>query len=178
VSDAAPNGEPAGVHGTMTTVTGPGHNANGHGAGLPPVPSIPLTEETARDVAGEQSVGGLIKDVMTQVSVLLRAEIELAKQEVGAEVKKALRGSVFFILALTILCFSLFFVFFAIAELLADLGLWRSLSFAIVFVAMWLTAALLGFFGYRKVRRLRAPQRTIETIRDTAAALSHPGEHS
>jgi hypothetical protein len=28
------------------------------------------------------------------------------------------------------------------------------------------------------VRRLRAPARTIETIKDTAAALSHPGEHS
>jgi uncharacterized membrane protein YqjE len=162
----------------MTTVTGPGHTPNGHGAGLPPVPSIPLTEETARDVAGEQSVGGLIKAVMTQVSVLLRAEIELAKLELKAEAKKAVSGSVFFIAALTILMFSLFFVFFAIAELLADLGLWRSLSFTIVFIAMWLTAALLGFFGWRKVKRLRAPQRTIDTIKDTAAALSHPGEHS
>jgi hypothetical protein len=115
---------------------------------------------------------------MTQVSVLLRAEIELAKLELKAEAKKAVSGSVFFIAALTILMFSLFFVFFAIAELLADLGLWRSLSFTIVFIAMWLTAALLGFFGWRKVKRLRAPQRTIDTIKDTAAALSHPGEHS
>ena len=162
----------------MTIVTGPGQNANGHGAGLPPVPSIPLTDETARDVAGEQSVGGLIKDVMTQVSVLLRAEIELAKLEVGAEVKKALRGSVFFILALTIVCFSLFFLFFTIAEFLADLGLYRSLSFGIVFLAMLATAGLLGLMGYRKVMRLRAPQRTIDSIKDTAAALSHPGERS
>jgi uncharacterized membrane protein YqjE len=162
----------------MTIVTGPGHNANGPGAGLPPVPSIPLADETPRDVAGEQSVGGLIKDVMTQVSVLLRAEIELAKLELSAEVKKALRGSVFFILALTIICFSLFFLFFTIAEFLADLGLYRSASFGIVFLAMLLTAGLFGFMGYRKVRRLRAPQRTIETIKDTAAALSHPGERS
>ena len=162
----------------MTNVTGPGQNANGHGAGLPPVPSIPLTDETARDVAGEQSVGGLIKDVMTQVSVLLRAEIELAKLEVGVEVKKALRGSVFFIAALTIVMFSLFFLFFAIAELLADLGLYRSAAFGIVWIAMVLVAAALGFLGYRKVRRLRAPQRTIATIKDTAAALSHPGERS
>ncbi|MBB5892349.1 putative membrane protein YqjE [Kutzneria kofuensis] len=159
-------------------MTGPGQNPNGPGAGLPPVPSIPLTDETARDVAGEQSVGGLVKDVMTQVSTLLRAEIELAKIEVGAEVKKALRGSVFFILALTIVCFSLFFLFFAIAELLADLGLYRSASFGIVWVAMLVTAGLFGFLGYRKVRRLRAPERTIETIKDTAAALRHPGEHS
>jgi uncharacterized membrane protein YqjE len=162
----------------MTTVTGPGHTPNGHGAGLPPVPSIPLTEETARDVAGEQSVGGLIKAVMTQVSVLLRAEIELAKLELKAEAKKVVSGSVFFIAALTILMFSLFFLFFAIAELLADLGLYRSAAFGIVWGVMILGAAALGFLGYRKVRKLRAPQRTIETIRDTAAALSHPGEHS
>jgi uncharacterized membrane protein YqjE len=162
----------------MTTVTGPGHTPNGHGAGLPPVPSIPLTDETARDIAGEQSVGGLIKTVMTQVSVLLRAEIELAKLELKAEAKKALSGGVFFIAALTVVLFSLFFLFFAIAELLADLGLYRSASFGIVWFAMLLVAGGLGFLGYRKVRRLRAPARTIETIRDTAAALSHPGEHS
>ncbi|MFC0429551.1 phage holin family protein [Kutzneria buriramensis] len=162
----------------MTIVTGPGHNANGHGAGLPPVPSIPLADETPRDVAGEQSVGGLIKDVMTQVSVLLRAEIELAKLELSAEVKKVLRGSVFIIAGITILMFSLFFLFFAIAELLADLGLYRSLSFGIVWFAMLLCAGGLGFLGYRKARQLRAPARTIETIKDTAAALSHPGERS
>ncbi len=162
----------------MTTVTGPGQNPNGNGAGLPPVPSIPLTDETPRDVAGEQSVGGLIKDVMTQVSVLLRAEIELAKLEVGAEVKKALRGSVFFIAALTIVMFSLFFFFFALAELLADLGFYRSAAFGIVWLLMILGAGLLGFLGYRKVKRLKAPERTIATIKDTAAALSHPGENS
>jgi Putative Actinobacterial Holin-X, holin superfamily III len=168
------------VHGTMTIVTGPGQNPNGHGAGLPPVPSIPLTDETPRDVAGEQSVGGLVKDVMTQVSVLLRAEIELAKMEVGAEVKKAARGSLFIIGAITVLMFSLFFFFFMLAELFWEYipGLPRWGAFAIVWGLMIAVVGLLGWLGYRKARSLRAPQRTIETIRDTAAALSHPGERS
>jgi len=30
--------------------------------------------------------------------------------------------------------------------------------------------------GIRKVRSVRAPQRTIETMKDTAAALTHRGE--
>ena len=162
----------------MTTVTGPGHTPNGHGAGLPPVPSIPLTDETARDVAGEQSVGGLIKAVMTQVSVLLRAEIELAKLELKAEAKKAVTGGIFFIAALTIAMFSLFFFFIGLAELLADLGMYRSGAYYSVFGIMIIAVIVLVLLGIRKVRRLRAPARTIETIKDTAAALSHPGEHS
>ena len=164
----------------MTIVTGPGQNANGSrdGAGLPPVPSLPLNDETPRDVAGEQSVGGLVKDVMTHVSTLLRAEVELAKIEVVREVKKGLRGSVFFMVALTIFLFSLFFFFFAIAELLADLGLYRSLSFGIVWFAMLLLAGGIGFLGYRKFRGIRPPTRTIETVKETASVLRHPGEHS
>jgi uncharacterized membrane protein YqjE len=162
----------------MTNVTGPGQNANGSrdGTGLPPVPSIPLTDQDARDVAEEQSVGGLVKDVMTHVSTLLRAEVELAKIEVVGEVKKGLRGSVFFIAALTVFLFSLFFFFFAIAELLADLGLYRSASFGIAWFAMVLITLGTGFLGYRKFRDIRAPRRTIETIKETASALRHTGE--
>lgn len=162
----------------MTIVTGPGQNANGHGAGLPPVPSIPLTDETARDVAGEQSVGGLIKDVMTQVSVLLRAEIELAKIELRGELKKVLSGSIFVIAAITILMFSLFFFFIALAELFADLGMYRSEAYGAVFGIMLVSVVALMLLANRQRKKLRAPERTIATIKDTAAALSHPGERS
>ncbi|MBV8932011.1 MAG: phage holin family protein [Kutzneria sp.] len=167
----------------MTPVTGPGYDVDGHnaggspgGAGLPPVSSIPLTEEDAASVAAEQSVGGLVRDAMTHLSTLLRAEIELAKLELLAEVRKARTGSVFFLAALTVLLFSLFFFFFAVAELLADLGLYRSAAFGIVFFVMLLATAGLGLLGYRKVRGIRAPRRTIESVRDTVAALRHPGE--
>jgi Putative Actinobacterial Holin-X, holin superfamily III len=52
------------------------------------------------------------------VSTLVRAEVELARAEITAEVKKGLQGSIFFIVALVIVLFSLFFLFFTIAEVI------------------------------------------------------------
>ena len=58
------------------------------GADVPPVlPSIPLAPETARPADGK-SIGALVTDVTTQLSNLVRAEVELAKAEVTAEVRK------------------------------------------------------------------------------------------
>lgn len=45
------------------------------------------------------------------MSTLVRAEVALAKAEVTGEVKKGVQGSVFFIIALTVLLFSTFFFF-------------------------------------------------------------------
>ncbi len=82
------------------------------GDGVPnTVSSIPLTDVDAR-TPGEATIGALVKDATAQVSTLVRAEVELAKAEVTGEVKKGLQGSVFFILAFTVLLFSSFFFFF------------------------------------------------------------------
>ena len=104
----------------------------------------------------------------------MRAEVELAKAEVTAEVRKGVTGSVFFTVAAVIGLFSLFFLFFTLAELLALVVL-RWVAFAIVFVVMVLAAALFGFLGYRKVRKIRKPERTIESLRESADMLQHLG---
>ncbi|GAA1235341.1 MULTISPECIES: phage holin family protein [Pseudonocardia] len=144
------------------------------GAEVPPVlPSIPLSREPVKP-ASEQSIGELVRDATAQVSTLVRAEVELARAEVTAEVKKGVQGSVFFIVALTILLFSLFFAFFALAELLA-LWLNRAVSFAIVFGIMLLVAGLFGLFGYLRVRRIRKPERTLSSLKESAQVLSQRG---
>ncbi len=141
--------------------------------GLPPVPSIPLTAEDLEQVVGETSIGGLVRDATAHLSTLVRAEVELARSEVAAEIKKGVRGSVYFIVALTVLLFSLFFFFLALGFLGSDLGLPLSASFAIVFVLMLLITAAFGFLGYKKVRKLKAPEKTISSARDTVATLRH-----
>ena len=144
------------------------------GADVPPVlPSIPLAPEAAPRADGK-SIGALVTDVTTQLSNLVRAEVELAKAEVTAEVRKGVTGSVFFTVAAVIGLFSLFFFFFALAELLS---LWflRWVAFTIVFVLMVLGAALFGFLGYRKVRKIHKPERTIESLRESAQVLQHRG---
>ncbi|TWP51433.1 phage holin family protein [Lentzea tibetensis] len=137
------------------------------------VPSIPLT---ADDPTAEQSIGGLVRDATAHVSTLVRAEVELAKGEIKAEVKKGLQGSVYFIAALAIVCFSLFFLFMSLAFIPYSFGwpLWT--GFAIVTFLMLVSAGLLGFLGYRRFRKIRAPQRTIESAKDTMAALRHRGD--
>lgn len=147
------------------------------GADVPPVlPSIPLAPEPVKSV-DDQSIGGLVKDATSHVSTLLRAEVELAKAEVSAEVKKGVQGSLYFIIALVIVLFSLFFLFFALAELLA-IWLNRAASFGIVFGAMVLVAGLFGLLGYLRVRKIRAPERTISTLKESAQVLSSRGSKS
>ena len=137
----------------------------------PVVPSIPLNAEPARS-NGEASVGTLVKEVTTHVSTLVRAEVELAKQEVAAEVKKGVQGSIFFVLAAVIALFSLFYFFFAVAE--AFNLIWPSqqwAGYAVTFGIMLVIAGIAGFLGYLKVRKIRAPERTIETARESVEAL-------
>ncbi len=133
--------------------------------------TIPLTDPHARPA--EPSIGDLIKDATTQVSTLVRAEVELARAEITRDVKKGLTGSVYFIAALVVLFYSTFFFFFFVAELL-DTWLWRWVAFLIVFAIMVVFGAVLGLLGFLKVRRIRGPRQTIESVKETRTALT-PG---
>lgn len=135
------------------------------------VTSIPLVDPHAPKP--DPSLGDLVKDATSQVSTLVRAEVELAKAEITRDVKKGLTGSVFFIGALVLLLYSTFFFFFFVAELL-DNWLWRWASFLIVFGIMVVFTGILAFLGYLKVRRIKGPQKTIESVRETREALT-PG---
>lgn len=149
-------------------MSSPKHQLNDtDGAGA--VPYIPLSEDTAGDGSGE-SIGGLVRDATQHVSTLVRAEVELAKSEVVGEAKKAIKGSAFFIVAAVVALYSSFFLFFFLGELLS-LWLPRWAAFGIVFLLMVITAAIFGLLGYRKMKKLRAPERTIGSVKDTAAAL-------
>ena len=135
------------------------------------VASIPLVDPHAPKP--DPSVGDLVKDATSQMSTLVRAEVELARAEITRDVKKGLTGSVYFILGLVVLFYSTFFFFFFLAELL-DTWLWRWAAFLIVFGIMVVVTGALALFGYLKVRRIRGPQQTIESVKETRSALT-PG---
>lgn len=118
--------------------------------------TIPLTDPHAKPA--ESSIGDLIKDATTQVSTLVRAEVELARAEITRDVKKGLTGSVFFIASLVVLFYSTFFFFFFVAELL-DTWLWRWVAYLIVFGIMVVVGAVLALLGFLKVRRIRGRAR-------------------
>jgi MFS family permease len=72
-----------------------------------------------------------------------------------------------------VLFYSTFFFFFFLAELL-DTWLWRWVAFLIMFAVMVVVGAVLGLLGFLKVRRIRGPRQTIESVKETRTALT-PG---
>ena len=153
---------------------------SGRNGGVPDtLTSIPLADPHA--LSGEPSLGELVKEATTQVSALVRAEVELARAEITSDVKKSLTGSVFFVAALVVLFYSTFFFFFFVAALL-DVWLKAWAAYLIVFALMSGVALALAIVGFLKVRRIRGPRQTIASVRETRAALlpdrdgpGHPG---
>jgi membrane protein implicated in regulation of membrane protease activity len=134
------------------------------------------TDGTA--AADEPSVGTLVQSAMADVSTLVRAEIELAKAEVGTSVKKGAVGGGMFAGAGIVAGFSMFFLFIAIAEGLTALGLPRWLSYLLVWVFLLVLAGLLALVGKRLIKKIEKPERTLETLHDLPEVLHReaPGE--
>ncbi|MDO5099088.1 MAG: phage holin family protein [Corynebacterium sp.] len=125
------------------------------------VNSIPLSDV---DTNTQGSIGELVSNATEQMSSLVRAEIELAKTELRSEVKKGAIGGGLFGVAGAIALYSSFFFFFFVAELLS-LWLERWAAFLIVFLVMINMAALLALLGFKKIRKIKAPTKTIESAK-------------
>lgn len=152
-------------------VASPNHGSGG--ASVPPVlPSIPLSEEPSRN--GDASIGGLVGDATRHIETMVKGQLELAKAELKTEAKKGLQGSVFFVIALAILGFSLFFPFIALAEGLTE-WLQRWAAYLVVFGIMLVFAGLAAFIGFLRVKRIHAPERTISSVRETKDVLTRRG---
>jgi hypothetical protein len=121
--------------------------------------------------AAEPSIGQLVSEASTHLSALMHSEIELAKLELRASVKNAGTGAGLFAAAGALLVFSLTFGFFALAEGLNAAGLDRWVAFLIVFGFQLVLVALCAFLGIKKVKRVRAPERTLTTTRETVDYL-------
>jgi membrane protein implicated in regulation of membrane protease activity len=128
--------------------------------------------------ADEPSVGSLVQSAMADLSTLVRAEIELAKAEVGTSAKKAGIGAGAFGAAGVVLAFSGFFFGIAFAEFLTWLGLIRWISYLIVWFLLVLLAGLAALIGRRFIKRIEKPERTLETLRELpeVAHREAPGE--
>ena len=124
----------------------------------------------------EPSLGQLVSDASTNMSTLIRSEIELAKLELRSTVKNAGTGVGLFAAAAVILVFSLTFGFLALAEGLVSAGLWRWAAYLVVFGMQLLTVGMCVYLGVKKVRRVRAPEQTIKTTKETVDYLKKSRE--
>jgi uncharacterized membrane protein YqjE len=138
---------------------------------------VTATEHVAHDDA-EPSIGSLVKQATTQFSAVLHGEIELAKIELKSSVKNLRTGAVGFAIALVLLLLAVPILLIGVAELLHWLFFWRWAAYLIVFGLMLVIAGLSAWMGIRKVKKIRAPQRTIDTTKSTVAALRHPHQQT
>ena len=137
------------------------------------------TQGAARPTGAEEpSIGALVQSAMADMSTLIRSEIELAKSEVGISVKRAGMGAGLFAAAGVVLAFSALFLLVALAEVLIALGLTRCLSYLLVWLLLVLVDAIAMFIGYRKMKKVEKPERTLETLRDLPVVLRRdtPGQ--
>lgn len=126
---------------------------------------------------GEPSVGQLVSDATAHLSTLIHSEIELAKLELRSSVKNLGTGIGFFGAAVVLLVFSLTFGLIAAAEGIVAAGIWRWAAYLIVFGGLLVLIGLLIWLGVRKVKRVKAPERTITTSKDTVAYLKANAKH-
>ena len=138
--------------------------------------SVSPAEPSALTV--EPSVGTLVQSAMADFSTLVRAEIELAKAEVGKSAKKAGIGAGAFGAAGVVLAFSAFFFFIAVAEFLTWLGLTRWISYLIVWFLLVVVAGIAALVGRRYIKKIEKPERTLETLHDLPEVLHReaPGQ--
>lgn len=122
----------------------------------------------------EPTIGKLVADASRDVSSLVRSEIALAKSELKVSVKAGgtslgLFGAAAFLGLLAIIMLSVAFAY--LLHWNGD-GLDLHWAFLIVFGVYLLLAALLGFIGYRQVRKVKAPERAIHQAQETMQVLS------
>jgi hypothetical protein len=122
----------------------------------------------------EPTIGRLIKDAQTDLSLLVRKEIELAKSELKVSVTASVVGIALLAGAAFLLLLGVIMLSVAIAYFINwnGHGLALHWAFLIVFGGYTLVAALLGLIAIRIFKKkVKAPQRAIEQGREIPKAL-------
>ena len=122
----------------------------------------------------EPTIGRLVADTSRHLSSLIRAEIALAKAELKISVTAGGIGLALIAAAAFLLVLAIIMVSFAGVYFLAKIPyLDVAYGFLIVFGFYLLVALLLVFLATRRFKKVKAPEKTIETTRDTVATLRH-----
>jgi Putative Actinobacterial Holin-X, holin superfamily III len=130
----------------------------------------PTTAEGRPDVEGT-SVGQLISEVTTDLSTLMRQELQLAKAEVTAEAKKAGQGAGLFGAAgfagYMVLLFLSLALMWGLTNVM-DTG-WAGLIVALVWAVIGAVAFVMGRARFKQVNP--KPERTVDTLQQVPGAL-------
>ena len=120
----------------------------------------------------EPTIGRLVADTTRDFSALVRDEIELAKSELKVSVKAGGISIAMFAVAVFLVLLAIVMISFAFAFFLDWLFAGTATSFLIVFAVYVLIAAVLGWIGSKKIKQVKAPEQTIESVKETKQVLT------
>lgn len=126
---------------------------------------------TPQKPTAEPTIGRLVADASRDVSALVQSEIQLAKTELKVSVKSGGIGAALFAVVAFLGLLLIIMLSITAAYFLTMTGLHPAWAFLIVSGFYLLLMAVLGFAGYRLIRKVRAPEKTISTAKAIPSAL-------
>ncbi|MFE0578149.1 MULTISPECIES: phage holin family protein [unclassified Streptomyces] len=125
----------------------------------------------------ERTLGQLVASATAEMSALVHDEIALAKAELREDVKRVGSGSASIAVAGVFAVFSLPVLTFAAAYGIHNLGLGLAWSFLIVGGAFLLIAGVLALIAVRKFKKIKPPEKSIASVKQTAALVGTVKPH-
>jgi hypothetical protein len=121
----------------------------------------------------DPTIGRLVTDASRDISTLISKEIQLAKSELKVSVRTggvsiAMFAAAAFVAVLGVIMLSVAFAYFIYWD---GAGLDLQWAFLIVFIVYMLIAALLGFIGLRKIKKVGPPEKAIAQGKQIPNAL-------
>ncbi|WP_082565865.1 phage holin family protein [Arthrobacter sp. Soil782] len=147
------------------------HLHGSHAAQPPPPPS------PDNDQGSNASLGQLLSEVTSDLSTLMRQELELAKAELRESGTRAGKGAGMFggaaVAGHFVLLFLSLALMWGLAEWIESLG-WASVIVAVI----WgIIAAVLALKGKKEMKSIKGMPQTAETAKEIPPTLK-PGEHT
>jgi uncharacterized membrane protein YqjE len=121
--------------------------------------------------AAKESLGDLVALAVSDITQLVRYEVDLAKLELKTDARKLGIGAVLFGVAAFVGCLVLMVLSFAFAYGLNAAGIWLWASFLIVAGAYVLLAALAVLIGFTRFKGLTGLRKTRSTVSGDLALI-------
>ncbi|HEX9065742.1 MAG TPA: phage holin family protein [Streptosporangiaceae bacterium] len=119
----------------------------------------------------KESLGDLVALAVSDITQLVRDEVDLAKLELKADAKRAGIGAVLFGMAAFVGCLVLMVLSFAYAYGLMAAGIWGWAAFLIVAGTYVVLAALAVLIGVTRFKKMSGLRKTRTTVSDDIALI-------
>jgi len=122
------------------------------------------------DLAHDDSIGGLIRGILTDLKTLMQEEIALARVGFREQAGKARAAALSFGMAVAALAFGAAFILIAVAMAIAELAGWPLWAGFLIVAAVLTVIGLVALSaGRRKLRSFQAiPEQTVKSLKENS----------